>query len=73
MKKKMFVLFWTLTLIMSHTSFAQDLYKTAAEVPMIQLNNEEMVAMRSLNKEERFFNMPLEDKGRVYLNIQMKD
>lgn len=38
-----------------------------------ELTGEEMTQMRSLNKEERFFNMPLEEKERVYLNMQMQD
>lgn len=38
-----------------------------------ELTGEEMAQMRSLNKEERFFNMPLEEKERVYLNMQMQD
>ena len=36
------------------------------------LDDEEMVQMRSLNKEERFFNMSLEEKERVHLgNMQL--
>lgn len=35
-------------------------------------SDEEMVQMRSLNKEERFFNMSLEEKERVHLgNMQL--
>lgn len=37
------------------------------------LTDEEMAQMRSLNKEERFFNMPLGEKAKVYLNTPMKD
>lgn len=32
------------------------------------LTDDEMRQMRSLNKEKRFFNMPLKDKERIYLN-----
>lgn len=38
-----------------------------------ELNNEEMGLMRALNKEKRFFNVSLEEKQRIYLNIQMPD
>lgn len=38
-----------------------------------ELTDGEMQTMRSLNKEQRFFNMSLEEKERAYLNIQMKD
>lgn len=31
-------------------------------------SDEEMVQMRSLNKEERFFNMSLKEKERAYLD-----
>ena len=37
------------------------------------LTDEEMAQMRSLNKEKRFFNMPLGEKAKVYLNTPMKD
>ena len=37
------------------------------------LTDEEMAQMRSLNKEQRFFNMPLGEKAKVYLNTPMKD
>lgn len=39
MKKKIFTGFVVLTSLISSPSFAQDIYKTAANVPMIQLNN----------------------------------
>lgn len=39
MKKKIFTGFVVLTLLISSLSFAQDIYKIAANVPMIQLNN----------------------------------
>ena len=38
-----------------------------------ELSDDEMARMRSLDKEKRFFNMPLGDKERVYLNMQMQD
>lgn len=38
-----------------------------------KLSDEEMAQMRSLNKEKRFFNVSLEEKRRMYLNIQMTD
>lgn len=38
-----------------------------------ELADEEMARIRSLNREKRFFNMSLEEKERVYLNIPMKD
>lgn len=37
------------------------------------LSDEEMQAIRALNKENRFFNVSLEEKERTYLNIQMLD
>lgn len=37
------------------------------------LTDEEMAQIRSLNKEKRFFNMPLDEKEKVYLNTPMKD
>lgn len=39
MKKKLFTGFVVLASMIGHTSFAQDIYKTAANVPMVQLNN----------------------------------
>lgn len=39
MKKKIFTGLVTLALVISSPSFAQDIYKTAANVPMVQLNN----------------------------------
>lgn len=38
-----------------------------------ELTPKEMKIMRSLNKEKRFFNMSLEDKQRIYPNVQMPD
>lgn len=38
-----------------------------------KLSDEEMQAMRSLNKNERFFNMPLKDLESYALNYQLKD
>lgn len=37
------------------------------------LSDEEMAQMRSLNKEKRFFNMPLGEKADVYLKMQLPD
>lgn len=39
MKKKIFTGFVVLALITGSPSFAQDIYKTAVNVPMVQLNN----------------------------------
>lgn len=39
MKKNLFVLFGVFALMTGRASFAQDLYKTVADVPMVQLNN----------------------------------
>lgn len=39
MKKRLFTGFMVLASIIGSTSFAQDIYKTAANVPMVQLNN----------------------------------
>lgn len=50
-----------------------DYIKENIQIFDFKLTDEEMQAIRSLNKEKRFFNMPLADKERVYLNIQMKD
>lgn len=50
-----------------------DYIRENIEIFDFALTDEEMMKMRSLNKEERFFNMPLEDKERVYLNMQMQD
>ena len=38
-----------------------------------KLNDAEMAQMRSLNKEKRFFNMPLGEKSEVYLKMQLPD
>lgn len=38
-----------------------------------KLSDAEMGQMRSLNKEKRFFNMPLGEKGEVYLKMQLPD
>lgn len=38
-----------------------------------ELTPEEMAVMRSLNKEKRFFNVTLEQKRRMYLNMQLPD
>ena len=50
-----------------------DYIKENIQIFDFELTDEEMAQMRSLNKEERFFNMSLEEKERAYLNIQMKD
>ncbi|MCD8138064.1 MAG: hypothetical protein LUH01_19760 [Parabacteroides gordonii] len=39
MKKKFFTGLVVLASMICSTSFAQDIYKTAANVPMVQLNN----------------------------------
>ena len=38
-----------------------------------KLSDAEMAQMRSLNKEKRFFNMPLGEKADVYLKMQLPD
>lgn len=40
MKKRIITGLMVLASMISSTSFAQDIYKTAANVPMVQLNNE---------------------------------
>ena len=50
-----------------------DYIKENIQIFDFQLTDGEMQQMRSLNKEKRFFNMPLKDKERVYLNTPMKD
>lgn len=50
-----------------------DYIKENIQIFDFELTDEEMQAMRSLNKEQRFFNMPFDEKERVYLNIRMKD
>lgn len=49
-----------------------DYIKENIQIFDFELSDEEMAQMRSLNKEERFFNMPLEEKERTYLrNMQL--
>lgn len=50
-----------------------DYIKENIQIFDFELSDEEMAQMRSLNKEERFFNMSLKEKERAYMNIQMKD
>ena len=50
-----------------------DYIKENIQIFDFTLTDEEMAAMRSLNKEKRFFNMPLPEKRKVYMNTQMKD
>ncbi len=50
-----------------------DYIKENIQIFDFALTDEEMAQMRSLNKEERFFNMPLGEKAKVYLNTPMKD
>lgn len=50
-----------------------DYIKENIQIFDFNLTDEEMKTMRSLNKNERFFNVSLEEKERMYLNIQMKD
>lgn len=44
-----------------------DYIKENIEIFDFELTDEEMAQMRGLNKEKRFFNMPLEEKERAYL------
>lgn len=44
-----------------------DYIKENIEIFDFELTDGEMTQMRSLNKEERFFNMSLEEKERAYL------
>ena len=49
-----------------------DYIKENIQIFDFELTDEEMAQMRSLNKEERFFNMSLEEKERAYLgNMQI--
>ncbi len=49
-----------------------DYIKENIQIFDFELTDEEMVQMRSLNKEKRFFNMSLEEKERAYLgNMQI--
>lgn len=49
-----------------------DYIKENIQIFDFELTNEEMAQMHALNKEERFFNMSLEEKERVYLgNMQL--
>ena len=50
-----------------------DYIKENIQIFDFALTDEEMAQMRSLNKEKRFFNMPLGEKAKVYLNMPMKD
>lgn len=50
-----------------------DYIKENIQIFDFTLTDEEMAAMRSLNKEKRFFNMPLTEKEKVYLNTPVKD
>lgn len=50
-----------------------DYIKENIQIFDFELSDAEMQEMRSLNREQRFFNMPLEEKERVYLNIRMRD
>ena len=44
-----------------------DYIKENIEIFDFELTDEEMAQMRGLNKEKRFFNMPLEEKERAYI------
>ena len=50
-----------------------DYIKENIQIFDFALTDEEMAQIRSLNKEKRFFNMPLDEKEKVYLNTPMKD
>ena len=44
-----------------------DYIKENIEIFDFELTDEEMAQLRGLNKEKRFFNMPLEEKERAYI------
>lgn len=51
-----------------------DYIKENIEIFDFELSSEEMSRMRGLNKEQRFFNMPLEEKEKAYLlNSKLPD
>lgn len=50
-----------------------DYIKENIQIFDFALTDDEMAQIRSLNKEKRFFNMPLDEKEKVYLNTPMKD